>query len=73
MSYTEKSWHNESCIVTTWFEDKECGITDSNDSPTKTTNQDKTHQLFGGSDSDADFDLKNMEFMGKFNIFFDFN
>lgn len=72
LSYTEKSCDNESCTVTTCFENKECSITDSNDSPTKTTiPNDKIHQLFGGSASDPD--LKNMEFMDMFNDFFDFN
>ena len=59
LSYTEKRCDNESCTVTTCFEDKPCSITDSNDSPTKTTSSnDKIHQLFGGSDSDSD--LKNI-------------
>ena len=72
LSYTEKSCDNESCTVTTCFENKECSITDSKDSPTKTTSSnDKIHQLFGDSDSDSD--LKNMEFMDIFDDFFDFN
>ena len=72
LSYTEKRCDNESCTVTTCFEDKPCSIDDSNDSPTKTTNpDDKIHQLFGGSDSDSD--LKNMEFMDMLDYFFDFN
>jgi hypothetical protein len=70
LSYTEKSCDNDSCTVTTCFEDKQCSITDSNDSPTKTTNpNDKILQLFGGSDSDSD--LKNMEFMDMFDYFID--
>lgn len=72
LSYTERSCDNESCTVTTCFEDNPCSITDSNDSPTKTTSSnDKIHQLFGGSDSDSD--LKNMEFTDMFDYFFDFN
>lgn len=74
LSYTEKSCDNESCTVTTCFENKECSIDDSNDSHTKTTSSgDKIRQLFGGSDSEVDSDLKNMEFMDIFNDFFDFN
>ena len=72
LSYAEKRCDGESCTVTTCFEDKPCSITDSNDSPTKTTSSnDKIHQLFGGSDSDSD--LKNMEFMDMLDYFFDFN
>jgi hypothetical protein len=74
LSYSEKRCDNESCIVTTCFEDRPCSIAYSNDSTTKTTNpNDKIRQLFGGSDSDSDSDLKNVEFKDMFDDFFDFN
>ena len=74
LSYAKKRYDNESCMVTTCFEDTPCSITDSNDSPTKTTNpNDKVRQLFGSSDSESDSDVKNMEFMDVFDDLFDFN
>ncbi len=72
LSYTERSCDNESCTVTTCFEDKPCSITDSNDLQATTTSpNDKIDQLFG--DIDFESDLKNMEFMDMFDNFFDFN
>lgn len=74
LSYTEKSCDNKSCIVTTCFENKPCTVTNSKDSPTKTTiSNDKIRQLFGGSDSDSDSDLKKLEFIDIFDNFFDFD
>lgn len=71
LSYTEKRCDNESCTVTTCFENKRCSITDSNDLQATTSPNDKIDQLFGDIDSDSD--LKNMEFMDMFDNFFDFN
>ncbi len=75
LSYTEKRCENEYCTITTCFEDKQCRITDSNDSPTETTNSnDKIRQLFGDFDSDSELQSKNLEFMDMFvDEFFDFN
>ncbi len=72
LSYTEKNCDNDSCKVTTCFENKPCIITDSNELSTKTTSSnDETPQLFDNLDSESD--SKTLEFMDIFDNFFDFN
>jgi hypothetical protein len=72
LSYTEKRCDNEYCTVTTCFEDKQCSITDQNDSPTETTtSNDRTHQLSGDFDSNSN--SENLEIMNMLDELFDLN
>jgi hypothetical protein len=70
LSYTEKNCDNDSCVVTTCFENQPCIVNDSDDLPPKTTSSNnEIRQLFDGLDFDSN--LNNMKLTDMFDGFID--